>query len=63
MTNRDEKMRERFLQREDDRLQKKLDKKLRKAKEAFYSGTHKDREADEVYQHLLNLRAQMEDRR
>ena len=62
MKNRDVKMRERFLQREDDRLQKKIDKKLRKEKEAFYSRTDKDREADEVYQHLLNLKAELERR-
>ena len=41
MKNRDAKMRERFLQREDDRLLQKEYKRIRKEKERFYHPTEK----------------------
>ena len=55
----DAKMRERYLQREDDRLQRKLEKRIRKGKEAFYSRTDKDEQAADAYQRLLNLAAEL----
>lgn len=62
MKNRDAKMLERFLQREDDRLLRKIDKQIRKEKEAIYTRTDKDRQEDEAYQRLLNIKAELEGR-
>ena len=62
MKNRDEKMRQRFLDREEDRLLRKVDKQIRNQKRAFSERTDKDREADEAYQRLLNLKAELEGR-
>lgn len=60
MKNRDAKMRERYLDREDDRLLRKIENKMRKYKMSFYERTDKDREADEDYQRLLNIKAELE---
>lgn len=56
MKNRDEKMRQRFLDREDERLLRKVDKI------SCYGRTDKDAEQDEAYQLLLNLKAKLEGR-
>lgn len=61
MKDRDAKMRERFLQREDDRLLRKIEKKIRKEKEAFYTRTDKDEQEDEAFQRLLNIKSQLEE--
>ena len=63
MKNRDAKMRERYLNREDDRLLRMVEKQVRKEKEAFYGRTDKDEQADEVYQRILDLRKHLEERR
>jgi len=57
--DRDAKMRERYLQREDERLLRMIEKRERKAKEAFYSRTDKDEQEDEAFQRLLNLAAEL----
>ena len=62
MKNRDAKMRERFWQREDDRLLRKIDKQIKKYKEASYNRTDKDIHEDDVYQRLLNIKAELEGR-
>ena len=62
MKSYDSKMRERFLQREDDRLLRKIEKQIRKEKVACYERTDKDRQADEAYQRLLNIKAKLEGR-
>ena len=62
MKNRDEKMRQRFLDREDERLLRKVDKQIRKDKISCYGCTDRDAEQDEAYQLLLNLKAQLEGR-
>ena len=62
MKNRDSKMRERFLQREDDRLLRRIEKQIKKEKEALYERTDKDYKADEEYQRLLNIAAKLEGR-
>ena len=59
MKDRDAKMRERYLQREDERLLRMIEKRERKAKEAFYSRTDKDEQEDEAFQRLLNLAAKL----
>lgn len=59
MKNRDAKMRERYLQREDERLLKKIEKQERKAKEAAYSRTDKDEQEDEAFQRLMNIAAKL----
>lgn len=59
MKDRDAKMRERYLQREDERLLRMIEKRERKAKEAFYSRTDKDEQEDEAFQRLLNLAAEL----
>ena len=61
MKNRDAKMRERYLQKEDDRLFSMIEKKLKHEKEAFYGRTDKDELQDEMYQRLLNLAKEMQD--
>ena len=62
MKNRDAKMRERFLQREDDRLLRKVDKEIRNYKRDAYERTGKDEYEDEAFQRLLNIKAEMEGR-
>lgn len=61
MKNRDAKMRERYLQREDDRLLKKVYKQELKAKKEFYARTDKDEREDDAFQHLLELKAKLEE--
>jgi len=55
MKNRDAKMRERYLNREDDRLLRMVEKQVRKEKEAFCERTDKDMLHDEMAQRLLNI--------
>lgn len=62
MKDRDAKMRERYLQREDDRLLRKIEKQERKAKEAFYARSDKDEQEDEAFQRLLNIAAKLNGR-
>lgn len=62
MKNRDAKMRERFLQREDDRLLRRIEKQIKKEKSARYGRTDKDMQEDEAFQRLLNIKAELERR-
>ena len=62
MKDRDAKMRERYLEREDDRLLRKIEKQIRKEKEAFYARTDKDNQENEAFQRLLNIKAKLEGR-
>ena len=62
MKNLDEKMRQRFLDREDDRLLRKVDKEIRKHKRASYARTDKDEQEAEMIQRLLNIKAELEGR-
>lgn len=55
MKDLDRKMRDRHWQKEDDRLQRKAEKRLRKYKETFYKRTDKDEQEDEAIQRLLEL--------
>lgn len=55
MKDLDRKMLDRHWQKENERLQKKYDKLLRKEKEAAHERTDKDMQADNDYQHLLEL--------
>lgn len=58
MKNRDAKMRERYLNREDDRLLRMEEKQARKKckeKEAFYGCTDIDAVHDEIAQRILNI--------
>lgn len=61
MRNRDAKMRERYLRKEDDRLLSMIEKKLKHEKKAFYERTDKDELQDEMFQRLLNLAKEMRD--
>ena len=63
MKDRDAKMRERFLQREDDRILRKIDKQIKREKAAYREKTDKDEQMDEAYQILLNINAELEGRR
>lgn len=60
MKNRDQKMRERYERLEEERLQRKIDKEIRKKKEAAYARSDKDEYEAEAIQRLLNLRAKLE---
>lgn len=51
----DRKMRDRHWQKEYARLERKAEKQLRKAKEAFYERTDKDEQEDTMFQRLLEL--------
>lgn len=62
MKNRDAKMRERFLQREDDRLLRRIEKQIKKEKAACYARTDKDEQEDEMLQRLLNIKTELEGR-
>lgn len=58
MKNRDAKMRERYLNKEDDRLLRMVEKQARKKckeKEAFYERTDKDELHEEMVQRLLSI--------
>lgn len=60
MKNRDEKMRLRYQEKEDTRLLKKLDKQIRREKEAVYTRTDKDKQHDEMTQRLLAIAKRLE---
>lgn len=62
MKNRDAKMRERYLRKEDDRLQKKWDKELKKLKQKHSCSerTHKDEQEAEMIQRLINMMSEGE---
>lgn len=60
MKNRDEKMRLRYQEKEETRLLNKIDKQIRKEKEAFYTRTDKDEYEDAVFQRLLEIAARLE---
>lgn len=63
MKNRDAKMRERYLNREDDRLLRMVEKQVRKEKEAFCERTDKDEFHDEIVQRIFTLKKHLEERR
>ena len=54
-----EMLNERWKDRENERLLRKTEKQMRKEKEAAYSRTDKDEQADEAYQRLLNIAAEL----
>ena len=56
-----EMLNERWKDRETERLLRKIEKQIRKEKESAYSRTDKDEQADEALQHLLNLKAKLEE--
>lgn len=60
MKNRDEKMRLRYQEKEETRLLNKIDKQIRKEKEAFYTRTDKDEYEDAAHQRLLEIAARLE---
>lgn len=63
MKNRDEKMRLRYQEKEDTRLEDMIYKQIRKKKEAFYTRTDKSEYEDNAFQHLLELKAALEVKR
>lgn len=54
MKNRDQKMRERYLRKEDDRLQTMLDKQIKRRKKHFHERTDKDEQEAEMIQRLID---------
>lgn len=60
MKNRDEKMRLRHQEKEEERLLRMIKKQERMEKEAFYTRTDKDEYEDVAFQRLLEIAARLE---
>lgn len=54
-----EMLNERWKDKENERLLRKIKKQIRKEKEAAYSRTDKDEQGDEALQRLLNIAAKL----